>query len=103
VYLERALSAGEPAAEAHLGLMLLALRQGKTTEARKHWREADKIARREQDPDLLGKLARARELLDIPPALLNMLLTMPFPGGDSFFPPDFPPDEDFDEDFGGDF
>ncbi len=103
VYLERALSAGEPAAEAHLGLMLLALHQGKTTEARKHWREADKIARREQDPDLLGKLARARELLDIPPALLNMLLTMPFPGADSFFPSDFPPDEDFDEDFGGDF
>ncbi len=94
-YLEHALSVGEPAGPAYLALMMLTLRQGKTADARRYWREADKIARREKDPALLERVRRGRELLDVPPMFLNMVLGLPFLGDSPLLPPGF--------DFGDDF
>lgn len=86
-YLERALKAGEPAGQTHLILMLLALRNSDTADARRHLREAQKIARREKDTALLERLEKTRNLLDMPPGLLNLMLSSLMGGANPFSGP----------------
>ena len=73
--LERALAAGQDVGRTTATLALLALRRGDPQTARRYLRDAEKIARKARDPELDEQIKAARGLLDIPPDLLNMMLS----------------------------
>jgi tetratricopeptide (TPR) repeat protein len=94
-YLEQALAAGQVVGEAHLMLGIVDAQEGDLEAAKKHWAEAEQIARRERDQDLLERARMARVLFSGPPGLASFLMSL---GGGPFDPsfPDFY-DEDDDE------
>jgi tetratricopeptide (TPR) repeat protein len=73
--LERALKAGQDVGRTTATLALLALRRGDPQTARRYLRDAEKIARKTRDPELDQQIQAARGLLDMPPDLLNMMLS----------------------------
>ncbi len=91
-YLERALAAGQDVVHTCTSLAILALRRGDSQTARRYVREAEKAARKSRDPESQQQVAMIRDMLDIPPDLLNMMLRglasgmldgpggLPFPG-----------------------
>ncbi len=108
-YLERALAAGQDIVRTYTSLAMLALRRGDSQTARRHVREAEKAARQSRDPDALHHVKITRDLLHVPPDLLNMMLRGLGPGllrGDPSMLPflDFADDDDYDdeEEFGDD-
>mgnify|MGYP000437701735 CR=1 FL=1 len=101
-YLGQALEVGQQPGQAHLLLGILAGLSGEMDEAREHWKQAEKIARRNRDTALEERIEHARMLFSAPPGLLDFLLRMG-PGGP--FPPDFYDDDDYydDDDFDEDY
>lgn len=103
-YLERAFAAGQDMVRTCTSLAMLALRRGDSQAAHHHVREAEKAARKSRDPDELQQVKMTRDLLDIPPDLLNMMLRGLAPGllsGDPSLLP-FPNFADDDEEFDDD-
>ncbi len=101
-YLERALAAGQDIVRTCTSLAMLALRRGDSQTARHHVREAEKAARKSRDPDALQQVKIMRDLLDVPPDFLNMMLRGMASGllsGDpSMLPfPDFADEDDYDD------
>jgi tetratricopeptide (TPR) repeat protein len=101
-YLEQALATGQYQGQAHVMLGIVDAQEGDLDAAEKHWDEAERIARRERDKDLLERARMARVLFSGPPGLANFLMSM---GGGPFDPslPDFYDEDDddlffFDED-----
>ena len=97
-YLERAIEAGQSSGQAYLILGLLAvLAEDDLKTARKHWRQAERIARKEGDGDLTERIEIARAYFSTPPGFLELLRGAPF------FPESFDLDDVyFDEDTEGD-
>lgn len=106
-YLERAFAAGQDVVNTCGALAMLALRRGDSQAARRYVRDAEKAARKSKDPKAQQYIAGIRDLLNIPPELLNMMLQgmasgllggpggLPFPG---LFGDDFDDDEEWDDD-----
>jgi len=96
-YLERAIEAEQTSGQAYLILGLLAvLADDDLKTAKKHWHQAERIARKERDGDLQERIEIARAYFSMPPGFLDLLRDAPFfPEGldlDDFF------DEDVDDD-----
>jgi tetratricopeptide (TPR) repeat protein len=93
-YLERAIAAGQAMGQAHLMLGIVDVQEGELGAAQKHWAEAERIARRERDQDLLERVQMARFLFSGPPGLASLLMQL---GGGPFGPsfPDFDDDDFF--------
>ncbi len=97
-YLERAVEAGQQGGQAQLILGIVAmLADDDPKTARKHWRQAEKLARREGDEELMDRIEIARAFFTAPPGLLGLLRDAPF------FVDDFDPSDYFDEDIDDDF
>ncbi len=84
-YLERAITEGQSPGQAHLLLGILDKKEGDTRSAERHWREAERIARRDKDDELLERIRMARIIFSAPPDLLSTMLG----ADDLFFPEDF--------------
>jgi len=84
-YLELAIAEGQSPGQAHLLLGVLDKKEGDTMSAERHWREAERIARRSSDYELLERIRMARFIFSASPALLNAM----FGAEDPFFPEDF--------------
>jgi hypothetical protein len=84
-YLELAIAEGQSPGQAHLLLGVLDKKEGDTLSAERHWREAERIARRSSDYELLERIRMARFIFSASPALLNAM----FGAEDPFFPEDF--------------
>lgn len=100
--LERALEAGQDVGHTLTALAILALRRGDSPAARKYLRDAEKSARKMHDPELSQRIQTLRELLNIPPELLNILITsmtteMPGGIGGSPFPDFWDDDDEYDD------
>ncbi len=84
-YLNRAIEADQKPSAAYTTLALIALRQEDERQSRRYLRKAEAIARRENDREELNRIRMIRDMLTMPPGLLNMLLNNPFgpfgPGG----------------------
>jgi tetratricopeptide (TPR) repeat protein len=93
-YLEQAVAAGQVVGQAHLMLGIVDAQEGDLGAAKKHWAEAEQIARRERDQDLLERAQMARVLFSGPPGLASLLMSLS--GGP--FGPSFPDFYDEDED-----
>jgi tetratricopeptide (TPR) repeat protein len=90
-YLERAIAAGQATGQAYLILgMVAALADDDLTTAKKHWRRAERIARKEGDEELAERIEVARSLFSTTPNLWNLL-------GDPLFFDDFDPADSFPE------
>jgi tetratricopeptide (TPR) repeat protein len=98
-YLERAVATGQYEGQAHLMLGVVDAQEGNLRAAEKHWDEAERIARRERDRDLLERAQMARLLFSMPPGLASLLMSLGGSSDSSF--PDFYDDED-DDFFGED-
>jgi tetratricopeptide (TPR) repeat protein len=103
-YLEQAVAAGQVVGQAHVMLGIVEAQEGDLGAAKKHWAEAERIARREGDQDLLERAQMARMLFSGPPGLASLMMSL---GGDPFDPsfPGFYDEDDrffFDEDDGDD-
>jgi tetratricopeptide (TPR) repeat protein len=100
-YLQQAIRAGSRKGQAHLVLgVLSATGDDDLEEAERHWREADKIARRERDSGLRERIEMARMMFSAPRGLLDMLLRTPFfPGGLDLDDPGFFDEEEDDDEF----
>jgi len=100
-FLERAVAAGQDVARSLVMLALIALRQSDPQTAKRHLRDAEKALRKSYDPDLMEQIRATREMMDMPPAMLNMVLNQFGPGallsGEMPFLPDFLND-DYDDD-----
>lgn len=78
-YLERAIEAGQQVGHAQLILGIMAmLADNDLRTAKKHWRQAERIARREGDEELMHRIEITRALFTAPPGLLQMLGDAPF-------------------------
>jgi len=77
VYLWRAIQADQAPGQAYLILGILAAKDGNLREARKHWREAEKIARRTHDAALDRRIALARSVFGGPQGLMELLRRHP--------------------------
>ena len=75
-YLEQALAAGQYPGQAHLDLGMLDDWQGKTRESTKHFREAERLARKTNDRELAERIEIARVLADGPQAFINRLINL---------------------------
>ena len=102
-FLERAITAGQDVAHSLVTLALIALRQGDPPTAKRHLRDAEKALRKNYDPALMEQIRATREMLDMPPEMLNMALSQFGPrglfSGPAPFLPDFlDDDDDYDDD-----
>ncbi|HOT92208.1 MAG TPA: tetratricopeptide repeat protein [Anaerolineae bacterium] len=91
-YLESALAAGQDVAHVNLSLAMLALRRGDTQAAKRYLRDAERAARKVNDQNIGKTIAVVRDLINMPPELLNLMLQgiisgaiggpggLPFPG-----------------------
>ena len=70
--------------------MVAALADDDLTTAKKHWRRAERIARKEGDEELAERIEVARSLFSTTPNLWNLL-------GDPLFFDDFDPADSFPE------
>jgi tetratricopeptide (TPR) repeat protein len=87
-YLQRAIAAGQAKGQAYLILGLVAVLADDDLEtARKQWRRAERIARKEGDEELLDRIEIARTFFSTPPGLLDLLRDA------ALFPEGFDPDE----------
>jgi tetratricopeptide (TPR) repeat protein len=106
-YLEQALAAGQVVGQAHVMLGIVDAQEGDLDAAKKHWAEAERIARRERDQDLLERARMARVLFSGPPGLASFLMSLGGGPFDPSFPDFYDEDEDdfffFDEDDDDDF
>jgi tetratricopeptide (TPR) repeat protein len=94
-YLERAIAAGQATGQAYLILgMVAVLADDDLDTARKHWRRAERIARKEGDEELAERIEIARSFFSTAPNLWNLLGDPLF--FDDFDPADYFPDEDED-------
>lgn len=84
-YLKRAIEADQKPSTAYISLALIAFRQGDEREARRYLRRAEDIARRDKNHEELDRIRMIRDMLTMPPDLLNLILNSPFgpygPGG----------------------
>jgi hypothetical protein len=80
-YLEQAVAAGQVVGQAHLMLGIVDAQEGDLEAAKKHWAEAEQIARRERDQDLLERTQMARLLFSGPPGLAGLLMELGIAGG----------------------
>jgi len=100
-YLERAVAAGQDLVRSWTSLVILALRRGDSQSARRYLRYAEREARRSQNPDMLRQVEITGKLLDVPPALLDIMIrniAMPLLNGE--LPEGLPfPDEYNDEEW----
>jgi tetratricopeptide (TPR) repeat protein len=92
-YLGRAVKAGQGSGQAYMMLGVLSvITDNDFKTADRYWYEAERIARRERDPDLRERIELARVLFSAPPGLLDLLGGgLPYPGGiglDDFLFPD---------------
>jgi len=96
-YLERAIAAGQEPGQAYLMLGILAAKNSDERTANKHWREAERIARRNRDAELRQRIQEARFLFRGPPGLMRLLLGL---GGGSLDGTPFPDifDDEYDDD-----
>ncbi len=72
-YLEQAIACDQLPGQAHLLLGIVAFEEGNTARAEMHWSDALRIARRNDDQDLMERVEMARFALDVPPELLDLL------------------------------
>ncbi len=79
-YLSQALKINQQPGQAHLLLGILSSIDGDIEKARRHWKQAERIARRNRDTSLEERIEHARILFSAPPGLLDMILRMG-PGG----------------------
>jgi tetratricopeptide (TPR) repeat protein len=100
-YLERAVEAGQAEGQAHMILGVLSvLTDHDLNTANRHWRQAKRIARKENDSELLERIDIARAVFSAPSGLLDLLTEGPFgPGGLNL---DHLPYDLFDEDLDDD-
>lgn len=99
-YLERAIASDQAPGQAHLLLGIIAVREGDTVSADMHWNDAMRIARRDDDEDLMERVEGVRSAFYAPPELLDLIDRFgPDPFGDDPFS-DFPEflDDDLDDD-----
>ena len=96
-HLERAIAGDQEAGHAHMLLGVLAMRENDYRTADKHWKEAEKIARRTRDIELEERVQDTRILFSGPPDLMNLLRRLGAgPGGAIPFPNPF--DDEYDDD-----
>ncbi|MGC9395867.1 MAG: tetratricopeptide repeat protein [Anaerolineae bacterium] len=106
-YLERAIAAGQEVVRCWTSLAMLALRRGDSQAARGYVRDAEKAARKSKNPEDQQQIKMIRDMLDIPPGLLNMMIhglgsgMLDGPGGMPLLP-DFMDDFDDDEEWNDD-
>lgn len=100
-YLERAVKAGQESGQAHMILGVLSvLADDDLQAANKHWRQAERIARKEGDSELMERIGVTRAAFSTPAGLFGLLAGGPFsPGGLDL---DGLPDDLFDEDLNDD-
>lgn len=94
VYLQKALDAKQEPGHAHMLLGLLESRRGNLSASKKHFSEAERIARQTRDDDLAEKLEIARSIVSEPVGFLRRLLE----SGDSEMLADFLDDLDDEDD-----
>lgn len=107
VYLERAIAAGQEVVHCWTSLAMLALRRGDSQAARGYVRDAEKAARKSRNPEDQQQIKMIRDMLNISPELLNMMIQglgsgmLDGPGGMPLWPDfmdDFDDDEEWDDD-----
>jgi tetratricopeptide (TPR) repeat protein len=106
-YLERAIAAGQEVVHCWTSLAMLALRRGDSQAARGYVRDAEKAARKSRNPEDQQQIKMIRELFNIPPEVLNMMIhglgsgMLGGPEGMPLLPDlidDFDDDEEWDDD-----
>lgn len=85
-YLERAIDVGQKPGEAYLLLGVLSLREGDDVKAETHWREAARIARLNDDDELMERVEMTRMIFSMPPGLADFFMNSVREDG---APPDF--------------
>jgi Flp pilus assembly protein TadD len=73
-YLERALACGQKPGQAHLDLGIVDLEQGESAKTEMHWNDAMKIARRNNDQELMERVEEARLIFYAPSDLLDFIM-----------------------------
>ncbi len=73
-YLERAIDVGQKSGEAYLLLGVLSLREGDDVKAETHWREAARIARLNNDDELMERVDMTRMIFSMPPGLADFFM-----------------------------
>jgi tetratricopeptide (TPR) repeat protein len=74
-YLQQAVDNEQAPGYAHMSLGMLDIIEEDERGARRHWRKANRIARRNRDDELLELVQRTRELLSLPPYLRNLVMS----------------------------
>jgi tetratricopeptide (TPR) repeat protein len=98
-YLQKAVDAEQMPGYAHMALGILDTIENDDQGARRHWRKAERIGRRNRDDELLEHVKRTRQLFSMPPYLRNLVMS----GASLPFDPFEMLDEDeefFDDEFG---
>ncbi|MEA3377866.1 MAG: hypothetical protein U9R72_16885 [Chloroflexota bacterium] len=72
-YLGRAIESDQRPGDAHLMLGIVALEEGNTARAEMHWSDALRIARRDNDQELMERVEHARFMFHTPPDLLDVI------------------------------
>lgn len=73
-YLEKAISANQEPGSAYLALGMVAIRIGDHKLAEQHWRQAEKLARKQKDEELLARLRETRMMFGGPLGSLFSIL-----------------------------
>ena len=99
-YLEQAIATGQATGQGYLMLGIVAAQSGDLKMADQHWRQAEKIARRERDAGLLERARMARLMFSGPNQLASLLMRLRSEGvgGPPFTDTDFFYDEDDEDD-----
>ena len=99
-YLEQAIATGQATGQGYLMLGIVAAQSGDLKMAEQHWRQAEKIARRQRDAGLLERARMARIMFSGPTQLASLLMRLRSEGmgGPPFTDPDFFYDEDDEDD-----
>ncbi len=85
-YLEQALAAGQNPGQVYLDLAILDERAGNSKESKKHFQEAERLARKTNDAELTERIEIARIFVGGPLAFMNRLMQMGNPDlMDDFF------------------
>jgi tetratricopeptide (TPR) repeat protein len=74
-YLNQAIAANQMAGEAYLLLGVLAMRQQDERQAKKYWKSAEKIARREKNQELLERIKSTQAMFSNPFGFLSRMLS----------------------------
>jgi tetratricopeptide (TPR) repeat protein len=96
-YLEQAIAINQEPGHAHVLLGIVAIRGNDRNAADKHWKEAERIARRTRDTRLEEMVQKARIVFSAPPDLINLLMRLQARSGGGLPLPDF-----FDDEYDGD-